>query len=108
MPGLIASTNGGIHWLSFIIVKQLSSLIGAVLLFIILARSHGLTMVEELSTSSGRSSPDQPILVPVPPIEESKPHAHHPPISMLACVYCLLSSFVGGCNNCFSSSALYC
>ena len=47
-------------------------------------------MMDELSTSSGRSSPDQPILVPVPPIEDPKPRPRTPSISMFITVLVII------------------
>jgi len=45
-------------------------------LFVVSARSYGLMMSAELSSSAGRSSPTQPIIVPCPSPEEPKtPHS---------------------------------
>ena len=60
-------------------IKQLGDLtVDVVLLFIIPARSyrHAVMMEEDVTSSSGRTSPDEPVIVPVTPLDEHPKPAH--------------------------------
>jgi len=50
-----------------------------------------LRMTEELPTNSGRTSPDQPVIVPVPSTEDDDKQPHHSWTSSMNSLYELLS-----------------